>query len=295
MALGITPVAQTFWNSLLGAETRYYDAGGIRTRSIQAGDGEPVLLLHGIGATAETFAYNVIPLSECFDVRTIDLLAHGLTATCEGALTKERFAQHVVDYLDAAGIKRAHLVGLSLGGWLATWTSLLHPERVAKVVNVVGAHFAVPTDEEQRRKAQAGRDDLVRLTRQFVAEPTRENLRARLAWTFHAPDQQITEEFVDLRWELQRRSTTGKQIGALVGNPSVEDLLTPERLSTVTRATLVLWTDHNPSTTAVEAKAAAACIPGGDFALMTDCGHWPQWESPTIFNRIVTDFLNTGR
>jgi pimeloyl-ACP methyl ester carboxylesterase len=284
-------VAGSLWLDLLGSETRYYDAGGIRTRSIQAGSGDALILLHGIGATAETFARNVMPLSAHFDTRAIDLLGHGLTGTIAGALSKDAFVEHVVDYMDAAGIERAHLIGVSLGGWLAMWTALLHPARIGKVVNVVGAHLNVPVDESDRQQAQAGLERLQRLTRQFVNEPTRENLRARLGYVFHHPERDLPEELVDLRSALHRLSTNAKQVEAFVGNPGPENLLTPEVLATVSQPTLLLWTDHNPSTAAVAAKTAVTYLPKGEFALMTDCGHWPQWEDPATFDRIVTAFL----
>jgi len=285
----------TFWVDLLGAETRYYDAVGIRTRSIRAGSGELVLFLHGIGATAETFARNIIPFSANFDAHAIDVLGHGLTETVNGSLSKEAFVGHVIAYMDAAGIERAHVIGVSLGGWLATWTSLLHPDRVASVVNVVGSHLKVPVDEGSRRQAQAGLDELKRLTKQLVDDPTRENLRARLGYVFLHPDRDLPGELVDLRWALYRQSTNGKQVEAFVGNPGPDNLLTPELLASIRHPALLLWTDHNPSTPAAAAEQAVSYLPHGKFALMKGCGHWPQWEDAPTFNRIVTEFLSQVR
>jgi len=52
----------SLWLDLLGAEVRYYDAAGVRTRSIECGAGETVIMLHGIGGHAEAFARNVVRL-----------------------------------------------------------------------------------------------------------------------------------------------------------------------------------------------------------------------------------------
>src|SRR5262249_3302604 len=54
----------TFWTEALGAEVRYYDAGGIRTRVLEAGTGDPVVMIHGLSGHAETFIRNVVPLAE---------------------------------------------------------------------------------------------------------------------------------------------------------------------------------------------------------------------------------------
>ena len=58
--------APSIWVDLLGADVRYYDAGGVRTRSIEGGAGETVIMLHGVGGHAEAFARNVVPLGERF-------------------------------------------------------------------------------------------------------------------------------------------------------------------------------------------------------------------------------------
>lgn len=281
----------TIWRDLLGAEVRFYDAGGVRTRSIAAGkSGEAVLFLHGIGATAETFSRNIVPFSASFRAHVIDLLGHGMTATIDGPLSREAFLKHILDYMDAAGIARAHLVGNSLGGWLAMWMAILHPERVLKVVNVVGAHLTVPVDEAAQRQAREGTERLKRLSKALADEPNRENMRARLGYVVYDP-QQITDELVDVRWAMHQRMTNAAQIAAVVGNQPPENLLTPERLETLQQPAMLLWTDHNPSTAASAAQKAATYLPNGRFEMMTGCGHWPHWEDPPEFNRLVMEFL----
>src|ERR1700677_4934396 len=119
----------TLWLDLLGAETRFYDAAGIRTRSIEAGDGdEALILMHGVGGHAEAFARNVVPLGKHFRTLAIDYLGHGFTDGIDTPPSKESYARHLVDFMDAAGIQRANLLGESLGGWIAVWTALLYPE-----------------------------------------------------------------------------------------------------------------------------------------------------------------------
>lgn len=277
------------WNELLGAEVRYYDAGGVRTRSIQAGSGMPVVMLHGGGGHAETYARNIVPLGADFDARAIDYYGHGLTDTDGRAPTMDTFVAHLIDYLDAAGIERAHLVGESLGGAVAAWTAIQHPERVAKVIYCVGAWLKVPADEEAQRKTDAGLGEFRRLNDRFVANPTRENVRLRLRWLFHKPDRDLTDELVDLRWALYEHSI-GK-VGAGGEERRSTHMLTPENLARIGVPTLFLWTDHNPSQQAAVARKAMSYVPNAEWALIEDAGHWPQWEHPDVFNTIVRDYL----
>jgi pimeloyl-ACP methyl ester carboxylesterase len=290
-----TATQPTLWLSLLGAETRFYDAGGIRTRSISAGSGHPLIFLHGIGGHAEAFARNVVPLAADFRVHALDYLAHGYTGSTTTPITVQSYVKHLIDFMDAAGIERAHLAGESLGGWIAAWASLLAPERVAKIAYVVGAKLAVPVDEAAARKTAVGRNELVRLSKQFAAEPTRENIRKRMAWLFFNPERDLSDELVDLRWELHLRAAAIKGPNGVTPRPGgaepADDDLTPERLAQIKHRTLVLWTDHNPSVGVPEAKSAMTFLPNAEFALMESCGHWPQWEDPPTFNRIITDFL----
>jgi 2-hydroxy-6-oxonona-2,4-dienedioate hydrolase len=68
-------------------------------------------------------------------------------------------------------------------------------------------------------------------------------------------------------------------------------LLTPERLKRITHKTLVLWTSHDPTAPVAVGEAAAAHIPDSEFVVIQDCGHWPQFEKPEEYNRVMLEFL----
>jgi 2-hydroxy-6-oxonona-2,4-dienedioate hydrolase len=281
----------SIWLSLLGAEVRFYDAGGVPTRAIESGTaGTPLVLLHGVGGHAEAYARNVVPLGEHFRTIAIDYLGHGLSGSIDGPLDKEAYAKHLVDFLDAAGIEKANLLGESLGGWISVWTSLLYPERVNKIVYCVGAKLDVPVDEEAAKRTAAGRAELIRLSKQFNADPSRENVRARLNWLFHKPERDVTDELVDLRWALYQRELSGVR-GHAAGSAPNEDPLTSERLRTIVHPMLVLWTEYNPSAAVAEARSAMNYLPNAELTVMDDCGHWPQWEHPEEFHAIVRSYL----
>jgi 2-hydroxy-6-oxonona-2,4-dienedioate hydrolase len=292
MTTTTTPSTQThpsIWTELLGSETRFYDAAGVRTRSIEAGSGMPVIMLHGVGGHAEAFARNVVPLGEHFNARAIDYYGHGLTDIGSLPFSKDAFVKHLIDFMDAAGIERAHLIGESLGGWIALWAAIQYPDRIGKVVYTVGAHLDVPTDEEAKRTYAAGSAELKRLSVQFAQNPTRENVHARLKWLFYKPEREITEELIDLRWALYQRSLAKPSPSAIIG--ATEYPLTPEVLRRITVPVLFLWTDHNPSQQIAAAKSAMAYVNDAEWALIEDAGHWPQWEQTEKFNRIVIEYL----
>lgn len=277
------------WEELLGAEVRYYNAGDVRTRSIQSGSGVPVIMLHGVGGHAEAFARNVVPLGREFDARAIDYYGHGLTEYGKLPYGKDTFVKHLIAYMDAAGIERADLIGESLGGWIAAWTALDYPDRVGKLIYTVGAYLKVPIDEETKKRQEAGAAELKRLSEQFAKNPTRENVGLRLRWLFHKPERDLTDELIDLRWALYQRSLDKPSPASVIGTQTEQ--LTPEVLANINVPMLFLWTDHNPSGQVASAQKAMSYVKNAEWALIEDAGHWPQWEHPETFNRIVSDFL----
>lgn len=292
------PQHDSIWVSLLGAQTRFVDVAGIRTRTIQAGTGPHLILLHGGGGHAEAFARNVTALSRHFRVHALDLLGHGLTGACAATPERKDYVDHLVGYMDSEGIDQAHLAGESLGGWIAAWTALEHAERVNRLIYVCGARLMLKVGDSAEARTAAGRAELARVTQQFLADPSPATVRERMAWLFHRPARDLTDELVALRWALYQTAESRSALTNATAPPSAataDDNLTAERLGSLTRPTLVLWTSHNPSATVEFGQQAAALIPDADFALMEDCGHWPQWERPDEFNQILTDYLNGDR
>jgi pimeloyl-ACP methyl ester carboxylesterase len=283
----------TVWVELLGAEVRYYDAGGIRTRCIEAGSGPAVVLLHGQGGHAEAFARNVIPLSKDFRVLAVDYLGFGLTDAPSTAPGLDDYVEHLLALLDAAGITQAYLVGESLGGWIAMWTAIRHPDRVTKLVSVCGARLGIEEDDASRQHMKDGLSELRRLTGEFVANPSRDAVRRRMEWLFFDPAASLTDELVDIRWVMYQQDEAARVLADANNRLSNQQAapLTPDVLSGIVQPTLFLWTSDNPTTTAETARRAAALVPNAEFVLMERCGHWPQWEEPDIFNAALSDFL----
>lgn len=108
---------------------------GGRISLLTAGAGEPVLLIHGLGATKGSFLPTIAALAPSFRTIALDLPGFGdsykpLSAPYHSAY----FARAIVDVLDALGIERAHLIGNGLGGRVAIEVGLRHPERVGRLV-----------------------------------------------------------------------------------------------------------------------------------------------------------------
>ena len=284
---------QSIWTETLGCEVRYRDAGGVRTRTLEAGEGPVLFLLHGTGGHVEAFARNMTALAEHFHVVAVDMLGHGLTAKPDVEYLISDYTGHLRDLMDSMGVTRAHWLGESLGGWVTSWMAIESPERVDRMINCTGGVFRWPDGEDPQEEAE--RKNMVAKS-QSLKELTRDNVRARLELLFHDPSH-CTEELVDIRLDLysrpEMRAVTAKLHHMLpYDSPHrIELSLTEDRLRAIPVPTLYLWGEYNPGSSVKSAARAADLTPGAELVVLDDTGHWPQWEDPDGFNRAVIDFL----
>ena len=283
----------SIWVDLLGTEVRYR-RNKFTTRTIEAGSGDVLIMIHGVGGHAEAYSRNVKRLGEHVHAISIDLQWHGFSGkppfTTEMVPT---YAEQICDLLDALGVKKASIEGESLGGWVAMWTALHYPDRVDKLIlnTTAGIRYAssVKIDHE------TGTNLLRERSLAAIGNPNRETIRKRLEWLMAAPDR-VTEELVDLRYAIYtypptRESLTNVFANSFQGDAS-KHAIDESELAKIKAPTLVLWSDKNPGAGPDAGERVASCIPGSQFYCIADAAHWPQWEKPEEHDRVVTAFLS---
>ncbi len=299
---------ESIWTELLGSETRFYDVNGIRTRVIVAGSGPALLLLHGSGGHAEAYARNIMPLSRHNQVISMDYLGCGLTDYPDHFPTMQERVDHIIGLMDAMGIKQATIAGESFGGTHAFAAVRMHPERFTKLIIIVGGLYAEQADPASFEAYKKGMTAYVQRTRASVGSPPREAVQQRLAWLFHKPERDISEELIDIRWTFYQREAARRALLDMADmvefdleaqtNGMAPDArsdpfrpLTDRDLQSIKLPTLFIWSDHNPSISTATARQAAAQMPNSQFVEMKDCAHWPQWEDAKTFNQLVERFM----
>lgn len=279
------------WSALAGLELsiRYVQVGEWRTRVLEAGEGEPLVLMHGTGGHLEAYAHNIVPLAQRFRVIAYEYPGHGYTTHATRDLELPDYVAHLDGLLDALGVDRANLSGESLGGWLALKYAAAHPDRVRKVVlNTPGGTMATPEVMERIRSlSQAAADD-----------PTEERIRARLEWLMADPST-VTDELVDIRRAIYARPGFAESMRHILclQDPEIRErnLVTDAELAAVTCPALVVWTSDDPSGPAAAGMNMAAKMPDARFEVIKDAGHWPQWEQSETFNALALEFLTGGK
>jgi 2-hydroxy-6-oxonona-2,4-dienedioate hydrolase len=284
----------TIWNHLQGIELRqtFYDVNGVRTRVIEAGNGPPLIFLHGTGGHAEAYLKNIASHASHFRVYAIDMIGHGYSSAPEISYEMQCYVDFIASFLDAIGTQKAFISGESLGASVASWFAIAHPERVAKIVLNTG--ILLPASPEGAAELR----DLLARSRAAAGAPSREAIRKRLRWLVHN-EESITDELVEARFKIYsqpgRAAVLGriaeKSIGALLVPESENEWYRRDLLQRISCPTLVLWTKYNPGQSAEEAEEGARLIPNSRMVVLQNSAHWPQWEEPEEFNRVHRDFL----
>lgn len=265
----------------------YLDAGGIRTRYLAAGDeGKPLLILiHGTGGHAEAFSRNLAAHAEHFRTYAIDLVGHGWSDKPNLDYEIVDYVRHVIAVIKALGYQKAHISGESLGGWVAGWMAVHHPEWVDRLVlNTAGGWTAYPEVMER----------ISRLTMEAVTDPSPARIRTRLEFLMH-DHSKVNDDLVEVRRAIYSQPGYSDIMKRILCLQQMDirrrNMFSAADSASIKAPTLVLWTSHDPTAAPEEGRKIADAIPGAQFHVMNECGHWPQFEDPETFNRIHLDFL----
>lgn len=286
---------------LLGCQTRIIQGERWRHRVIECGEGDPLILIHGVGGHAEAYARNMHALGKHFHVYAIDALYHGYSD--EGPWDPERRHDYQVDaladLLDAEGHERAHMEGESMGAMLVFEFGLRYPERCGKLIFNTGYGWRVRLQETfDAPAAESSHDDLAALSLKAIIDPDFDTTRRRLEWLMADPDR-MTDDMVDIRLRLYSTPEVSAKMRRWfkVDRPTGEDawdlniLWEEEDLADYKPDSLVFWTEHNPGEPPALGEYFASLIPGCKFYNMLDAAHWPQWEKPEEHDQVLIEFI----
>jgi 4,5:9,10-diseco-3-hydroxy-5,9,17-trioxoandrosta-1(10),2-diene-4-oate hydrolase len=284
----------------MGIETGFPDrtlnVNGFRTRYWQAGgEGPPVILIHGLGASAEIWQYNLGALASRHRVYVPDLPGFGRTEK-PGWMdySPGSYSRFVRDFMTALGIGRASLVGHSLGGGVALRAVLDDPGRVEKLILVSSAGLGREVSFPLRIAS------LPFFDRVFFTPPL--PVFVRFLHRLVYDPSTITDEFARLYYEMFFQPGAVRAFTSILRNIATlrgarPGVLEPirEGLGTIGAPTLILWGRQDRILPVGQAVDAAGRIPGARLHIFERCGHMPNVEHPGEFNRLVLEFLQQDR
>jgi 2-hydroxymuconate-semialdehyde hydrolase len=263
---------------------RTVSAGGIDTNYHDAGTGDPVLLIHGSGPGVTAWANwrTVIPsLSEEFRTIAPDMVGFGYTARPPDAVYElDTWVKHALDFLDALGIERTHIIGNSFGGALALALAIRAPARVDRLVLMGSAGLAFDLT--------AGLDAV------WGYEPAIENMH-RLVDLFTYDKKYLTDDLVRMRYEASIRPGYQESYARMFPAPrqdGIKSLASPEDdIAALSNQTLIVHGRDDRVIPLASSYRLHQLISRSELHVFGQCGHWTQIEHNARFCRLVADFL----
>ena len=264
-----------------GKDIRYWVEGG----------GRAVILVHGLGCSAEFWQHNVGALSQRYRVYALDLLGFGRSDKKIDEWSLSYGASFIAQFMDALQIERATLVGHSFGGILCAQLAVEFTSRVEKLVLVDSAGFGRELNLFLRLESVPVLASAMLILYQWVFP-----LTAR--WAYFDPSS-VDEEWLAETGAILRspgvRDNALKVIrmGVNLGGQREEffgDL--HRQLAHMTAPTLIIWGSDDALVPVSHAYAAHKLIPNSQVRILQRCGHLPQVERPEEFNQLLLDFLS---
>ncbi|HXO21977.1 MAG TPA: alpha/beta fold hydrolase [Thermoanaerobaculia bacterium] len=256
----------------------------------QQGTGEPVVLVHGFGASSYSWRKVIPGLAAAHRVVALDLNGFGYTERPKdpGSYTREGQARLVLAVMDALGIARADLVGHSYGGAISLFLASRHPERVRSLVLV---DSAAPSYPEDRRSGSARFRPLNTLYLRFALRPwfVRRSYEKSVYDPALATPEVVAAYLDRLRIEGEEDAYYG-----LTAPRSPTDTTADVDLTKIATPTLVLWGAEDRLVAVETGRKISARLPHSRFVVFEKTGHMPMEERPDDFLRLVGEFLAAG-
>jgi pimeloyl-ACP methyl ester carboxylesterase len=263
----------------MDVQHKYVEMSHGRTRYFEAGEGEPVLLVHGAGFLSGADGWlPVIPgLAENFHVYSVDCLNFGPGDHLEQGFSFAYLVDHLREFQDVMGLESSHLVGHSMGGWLGVLMAYESPNRVRKFVDIAGGGTATRP-----------------LTTMVAWQPPSEE-------EVHAAVGRMTGSNIDPAVLLEERLGMLHDEGTTAAFRRLMDHMTnPEtrvryntlrRLPKVSAPTLVIWGSEDKVNALELGEQTAALIPGAELEVYEGVGHMVPFEVPERLVASITNFL----
>ncbi|MFN2463459.1 MAG: alpha/beta fold hydrolase [Candidatus Dormibacteria bacterium] len=269
-------------------------ANGVDTFYLEAGSGKStVVLLHGLGATNASMLPTLWDLARDHRVLAPDLPGFGESGKPVRAYDFAFFAAWLRDYLDQLGVRKAILVGNSLGGRIALEAGMRMPERIERMVLLcpspafLRGRIAVPIVKALRPEMAMvpmllGHAQVAQFARALFARPER------------LPDgwyDAFADEFIRVFRTARGRVAFFSAARQIYLEPARGELGFWDRLPGMRVPALFVWGEKDWLVPARFEHHVTGALPNSESVLVADCGHVPQYEFPEQTNELIRDFI----
>ncbi|MBO0911846.1 MAG: alpha/beta fold hydrolase [Acidobacteria bacterium] len=260
---------------------------GIRTEDAEifydiAGGGPPVVLLHPFPLHHEFWLPAAEFLRQRYRLIMPDLRGHGKSDLGEGPATMVKHAADVVRVMNDAGVERASLVGVSIGGYVIFELWRRYPERVRALV-LANTKAQPDAPEARNARLQAAKEVLDRGTEPFFEGM----LEKCLAETTRRLRPDLVRGALGMMRTMSAEDVAGVQHGMAERADSLAIL------KTINVPALIITGDEDRTTGPPEAEVMKENIPLSEMKVVAKAGHYSPWEQPEEVGRLLRQFLDS--
>ena len=277
-----------------GVQYRFFTIHGYRRAFLSAGQGPPLLLIHGIGDSSSTWLPVMASFATDHTVIAPDLLGHGLSDKPRADYSIAAYANGMRDLLSVLDIDRVTVIGHSLGGGVAAQFAYTFPERCERLV-LVGTGGIARSVSLLLRLAAAPNADLLMPTFgspifKFGSRVAAQVLRV-LGTDLGRDTEEILKVFDSLPDAAARRAILRTLRSGVDWRGQVITMLDRAYL-TEGMPTLLLWGSRDAIIPVEQGHLAAASMPGSRLEIFDGAGHFPHHSDPERFTAVVRTFLD---
>jgi 3-oxoadipate enol-lactonase len=247
------------------------------------GEGSPLVLIPYLAADQACYAFQVAEYAKHFTCYTVDLRGAGLSGKPEGTYTTELFADDIAAFMQAAGISRAHVGGLSLGAATAMWLAAKHPA----LVSSLSLHSAWTATDPYLRVVVEG----WRTMAKALDSVTDMVIEGIFPWCFTPDLYAAKPEYIDALADFVRGRPMPpvdaflRQSGAVLTHDATAVL------GQIQAPTQVTFGRHDAVTSTRFAGPLTGAIKDCELTVFEDCAHAPIYENVEEFNARTLAFL----
>lgn len=259
-------------------------ANGIQTNYLEAGSGDPVVLVHGSGPGVSAYAnwrLTMPTLAAKTRVLAPDMVGFGYTERpAEITYDLDTWVGQVLGFIDALGIEKASFVGNSFGGAITLALASRHPERVDRIALMGSVGVPFPITE--------GLDAV------WGYQPSFSAMR-RIMDYFAYSRELVNDELAEVRYLASIQPGFQESYGSMFPAPRqrwVDAMVTPaEAIAALPHPTLVVHGREDQVIPLQNSYRLFELIPNAELHVFGHCGHWTQIEHAEAFNHLLLDFL----
>ena len=261
---------------------------GVKLYYEETGDGAPIVFVHEFAADHRSWEMQMRHFGQRYRCITFSARGYPPSDVPEKpeSYSQNRATDDILVVMDHLKIDKAHVVGLSMGGFATLHFGFRHPTRALSLV-VAGVGYGAEKEQQAKFRGE------VEVVAQSLLSEGMEKFAGKYAYgpTRVQFENKDPRGFAQFKKELGEHSALGSantQVGVQGQRPSLYDLLDKMRAMTV--PTLVLTGDEDWPCLAPSVLMKRE-IPSAALAVMPNCGHTINLEDPDLFNQIVGDFI----